>query len=1499
MKRGLHLLTASLAAALAFGVTLYVVRFVSLPLVPWLARAASSDQWTVASSAASLVATGVAAAILRVGREHRAHPAHQEPQLPRNFDAQLVRTITNPYRLGVHRARAADESGTHLDDAASLPPYVARTFDPKLRDMLGGSRFVLLVGDAAAGKSRSAFQAVAAVLPRHMLVAPRDRGSVEAAIQEALRYRDCVLWLDGLTRLAGPEGLTDADVSRLLAGRKCHRVIVATVTSSDLAKFTNRNDGATRDINREVLSQAQQIRVPRMFDEEELRRARLLQRDPRIGEALGHPQYGLPEYIAAGPELFDRWQTEALGGGEHARGAALISAAVACVRAGLIGAIPASLVERLHSRYLQQRGGKGAGPESLQAAWRWATEAGRIASALSIDDSSGTRRVEVFGYLVDECDRRATPAEHVSDGTLEAALGEASATEAMRIGQTARDYGRYRIALAAFTQAAEDRRRRLGESERNTLVSRNKMARARRALGMLTEALAEHEDILRIQLENGPRDDRDTLTTRDNVARTKRALGFYAEAEAEHRAVLAARSGLLGPDHAETLTSANNHARALVASGEYAEGEAEHRAVLAARSRVLSDADSGVRGDLNPDTLTSRNDHARALYRLNRLAEAEAGHKAAYQSQVQVLGAEHPDTLVSLNDLARVHLAMGEVALAFEECTAALNARTRLLGPDHHDTLNSRNDLARISLALGLPGDAEAGHRAAFGARSHALGPRHPETLVSLADLAVTHAVLGRHAEALEECDRALEGLTAALGFEHPIVGRVRGEREDIQRRLDQMMPASELPGPPGARTNGYRRMPVIRRPARLVSSPDIATIDGHLPRVQEITNPALLAGPARLPARAGGSRGTATPYVLRDFDGPLRRALGGSGFVLLIGDAVTGKSRSAFEAMSAVLPDHYLIAPRRRGAVGPAVDLAAAERRSVLWIDDLYELAGPDGLTRGQVARLIGDPACHRLIIACISHADLRRFTDLSDSAARQTNREAIELAHRFAVDREWSDNEMLRLTHRTAALSADHPLVRQAAHRDLTRRLVAADEVLSTWRSVRADASARGPVVLSAALISAAVDCRRAGMSNPLSRRLLSRIHHAYLPPDYHLAGNDLEAAWELATAPDPITAALTVSQRRRTSEDDGETYLDVFSYLVDERDREAGTADQVPSLVLYACLAEAEAAEAMRIGQVASNYGLYRIALDAFAQAARDRSRRLGPEDPDTLASRDKEARALRFLGELSRAEALHAEVTEIQQRVLGSTDHATLTSRDNRARVLRVLKRLAEAEAEHQAVLAIRASLLGAENADTLTSRNNLARVWQAMSRRPAAEREFRTVAAARARVLGDGHRDTLTSLDDLASVLAESGQLAEAAEIYERVVAGRTSLLGPAHARTAASAEALAKVRRDLGGEPDPGSGADRQDPSEQALDSGRPVVAGGRPDEARDPVTAAGTMEPEAGNPSRPAPADHTSAGGRPAARSSATGSSAAGQAVATRVIRLVRHLAARYSALP
>ncbi len=1385
------------AAVISFGLTLWIVRFAPLPFVPWLSHAPASDRWTVGSTAASLVATAV------VGWLHRAsHPVHtpvhpeSAPGVAECFTA-AVSKIADPCILGVHPARAGNDSGPERGDYPPLPPYVRRSFDHELRALLDRSRFVLLVGDAATGKTRSAWEALATCLPEHILVSPADRDAVGTAISEALGQKRCVLWLDSLYRLAGPEGLTSADVKKLTSG-PAHRVIVATITVSDLATFGSRSDGAIREINRDVLQLARRILVPRMFDAEELARAERLASDPRIAGALRHREYGLPEYIAAGPEHYDSWQAEALGGGPHERGAALISAAVDCYRAGLRDSLTADLVERLHERYLKPRSGRSEITETLAEARHWATTVGLTTTALTIVEAADVRRVEVFGYLVDEYERQATVAQRVPDFTLEAALGEASATEAMRIGQTARDSGRYQIALLAFTQAAEDRRRRLGETDRNTLISRNKKARAIRALGRLQEARAEQESILAIQLEVRPRDDRDTLLTRDDLARTKRALGHYAEAAAEHLEVETARTTLLGPYHQDTLTSANNHARALRALGGYAESEAKHRAVMAARARVLTDPVTGIKGELHPDTINSRNDHARALYDLGRLAEAEAEHRATHEDRRHILGHDHPDTLMSLGDLARVHLAMDRIDLALEECTQTLNARTLVLGPDHHDTLNSRNDLARIKMAMGLLGEAEAGHQATYGARSRVLGPGHPETLTSLADLAVVHAAMERLGQALAEFNLALDGLCAALGPDHPDCERVRSARDEIRRRLGESDHGSSLPV--GGRA-GSRRLPSMRKPSRQVGSLDIVSVRGQLPLVREIISARALGAPTQHLSHGGAPLGysDALPYVPRDFDGPLRAALAGSGFVLLAGDALSGKTRSAFEAVIARLPDHIIIAPRRRSAVSQAVEMAAEQHRCVLWLDDLYQLAGPDGLASTQVNRLLRDPRHHRVIVACITRGDLDRFTDRSDSAARQANREVIARAHQFSVPREWTDQEMVRLTAASTELGPRHPL-RQQLTRNVPLQLAGGADLLDSWRALHSDPRASDEAIVAAALVSAAVACRRVGMSNPLSRGLLSRIYHAYLPPGFR-GGSDrsLEEAWHWVMEPHPVAAALTLSEICRGPAGSGEAFLDVCSYLVDEFDRNATPADQVPEIVLSACLSEAEAAEAMRIGQTASNYGLFRPALNAFSQAARDRTARLGKEHPDTLASRDKEARAWRFLGELSRAEEQHTEVLQTQQRVLGPTDHATLTSRDNRARVRRVLGRVAEAKVEHEEVLSIRSSLLGAEDADTLTTHNNLGRVHAALGELPSAEATFRAVAAARGRVLGEGHRDTLTSLADLAGVLVRSGQLGAAQDLLAAVVRGRTELLGPEHPSTRHSVAALAAVLPEMAG----------------------------------------------------------------------------------------------------
>jgi tetratricopeptide (TPR) repeat protein len=1232
------------------------------------------------------------------GGDHGSEPGDGLPA-DGTFIVLPVRDITDPVLLGVRPARPASPGASELP---ALPPYIGRSADGALRDLLTRSGFVLLIGDSATGKTRTAYEAVRAVLPEHIVVAPQDRDDVAVAIKKAAQLPWCVLWLDDVYRLAGPEGLTSADVARLIDDRpEHHRVILATITVSDLAKFTDRRDDANRRVNQAVLTQAHRVALARMFDQDELRRARQLAGDPRIADALKHPEYGLPEYLAAGPELFDLWQAESLGGGPHARGAALISAAVDCRRAGLYRPLSADLIQRLHLDYLP-RTGRSGDVESLESAWDWATQAGHVQAPLTLVEPDGSR-YQVFSYLVDEFERRATPADNVPGRTLMAALREADPTESMRIGQNARNYGSYRIALQAFTQAAEGRRDRFSDDNRDTLTSRNKVGRAMRSLGRLREAEAEHRDILRIQRRVFSEDDPDTLTTRDNLARALRAQGYTEEAERQHRAVLEARIRVLGDDHPDTLTSRNNLARAMRQLGRPEEAVREHRAIVAARTRILVDEHFG-RGEEHPDTLMSRNDLARALRDMGRLDEAEAEHGAVLAARIRVLGEDHPDTLVSRSDLAGVLLDLGRLDEAVSEYRAALLGNTRVLGEEHYHTRATRQALA------------------------------------------------------------------------------------ELEELINSAQPGDSPAAPEVTPTSASWRSPVSVPPGGRVPLPsDLLMINGRWPQVREISDPTVL-GVRRSRTDHPHGADAVVPYVTRDIDGHLRGLLEESGFVLLVGPSATGRTRTAYEAAAEMLPGHLLVAPQKRSAVAVAIEVAAELHKCVLWLDEFYRLAGPEGLTSAHVDRLIGDRKHHRVILASISDFDLARFTDQSDSATRQTNRDVIRQAHIIRMNREWTDSEVRRLREQGVDPSIADAMTNEA-QRCLPLYLIAGSEVFGRWAAERDGGSAhpRG-----AALISAAVDCRRAGMLHPPSRTLITELHRHYLeaPNGSGAAGESVEAAWRWARTLGPAIPALTLIDpviARRPHETVG---VEVLNYLVDEYERMAAVSDHVPNDVLEGTLREADATEAMRIGQTARDSGRFDIAFLAFSQAADDRASRLGPDHPDTLAARDKRARARRFRNELAEAEREHREVIEAQQRTLGENDPATLTSRDNLARVLRALGRLSAAEEEERAVLVARTRILGADNPDTLTSRNGLARILHALGQLELAESEFHAVVEARTRILGPDHRDTLTSRNDLAAVLAGSGRTAEAKAEYQAAVTGRMRVLGADHPDTRASQAAL-------------------------------------------------------------------------------------------------------------
>ncbi len=1222
---------------------------------------------------------------------HKAAGQVSEPPAPpltdRGQDARVrahARCIATPVTnildlslIGVRPARPDRKRGESRDPGLT-PRYVLRSVDHELRGLLTRSSFILLMGDSAAGKTRTAYEAVAAVLPGHTLVAPLTAGAeaMGEAMRTARALPRCVLWLDDFYKLGGRGELTASDVSDLIDDEECHRVIMATLTVSEYAKFADKSEASVGQISQKVLRRAHRILLPRMLDDAELKRAEGTN-DSRISDALKHPQYGLAEYLAAGPELFDRWQKERLRGGGHARGAALISAAVDCRRAGMYASLSVDLVERIHENYLSPSGAR-KDSESLGSAWAWATMHGSVTGALAVRRDGETKLVEVFDYLTDEYERLATPMDQVPTSTLLASLRYATASEAMRIGQIAQRYGQYSIALQAFTNAAEKRTRRLGPQDRSTLISRNSVARAIRLLGRFDDAEAEHRDVLAIQRSVLGEYDLDTITSLDNHARALRLLGRYDSAEAEHRTALDIRWSALGPSDPATLTSRNGLARVLLALGRAEEAEREHRAVLAARIRILAEDDWYGLAEDHPDVLTSRNDLGRTLLALGRLKEAEAECRAALEARIRVLGRDHPQTLSSRVDLGRVLLALGRLDEAQEDFRAALLARTRILGKDHPDTADSRDRL-----------------------------------------------------EAIED--------------------RIRTAQADAVLSV----------GGRGLLEHG-----------------------GYTPLLSQITDPREVGVQAARTDQPLSRVGSSVPgYIRRDVDDHLRGLLKESGFVLLVGESATGKTRTAFEAAATVLPDYPLIAPQDRISVGEAVTLAAELPKCVLWLDDLYRLMGREGLTRDHVTRLINDRKHHRIILATIREADLAHLTDASAIAVMQMNRDALQQAHYVRLHREWTTPEMRELAAVAPELA---DIIGRTQAKSLPLYLTGGAEQFGRWR---AECSRTARHRRGAALVSAAVDLSRAGLFHAPSRALINDIHRYYL--DGRDPDDDLDSAWDWATTPGPATAALTIRKQHKAPSVD-EDHAEVLSYLVDEYERVATAEDQPPDETFVAALDEANTTEAMRIGLVAMGNGRYPVALAAFTKAAEGRVRRFKSDHPATLASRSQRARLLRLTGRLAEAEEEQRAVLRDQDRVLGPNDPATLTSRDNLARILRVTGRYPEAEAEHRAVLAARTRILGADHPDTLASRNHLARVLHALGQYEIAETEFRVVLAARSKApqLGVDHPRTLATRHDLASVLRDSGNLAEAKIQYRVVLQARTKVLGSNHPDTMATRAAL-------------------------------------------------------------------------------------------------------------
>ena len=235
---------------------------------------------------------------------------HQAPWWRESVDPQALTPAGVPSRVAdVEDLRAF---GVHSSSSHAFGPYfdyLDRDKDSALNAALaqargGGNRVVLVVGDSAAGKTRSACEALRRdrLLRSWRMVVPLSDGGLSRLVNADLGWQDTVIWLDDLDKYLG-RGL-DLGTLRRVLGDAATVVVVATMRTSQLqARQSGLADPAWEFLTDD--EQVTRLDLDAALSDRELETAHAQIFDNTLLSAL-EQGVGLGEWLVAGPELMKK-----------------------------------------------------------------------------------------------------------------------------------------------------------------------------------------------------------------------------------------------------------------------------------------------------------------------------------------------------------------------------------------------------------------------------------------------------------------------------------------------------------------------------------------------------------------------------------------------------------------------------------------------------------------------------------------------------------------------------------------------------------------------------------------------------------------------------------------------------------------------------------------------------------------------------------------------------------------------------------------------------------------------------------------------------------------------------------------------------------------------------------------------------------------------------------------------------------------------------------------
>ena len=340
--------------------------------------------------------------------------------------------------------------------------------------------------------------------------------------------------------------------------------------------------------------------------------------------------------------------------------------------------------------------------------------------------------------------------------------------------------------------------------------------------------------------------------------------------------------------------------------------------------------------------------------------------------------------------------------------------------------------------------------------------------------------------------------------------------------------------------------------------------------------------------------------YVPRDTDtaqfgvrAQVAAAAERGGFVLLVGGSSVGKTRSAAEAVRALLPDWWLVHP-----AGPAEVVALAQMpmpQTVVWLDELQDyLDGEHGLTGGVVRALLGPP--HRVVIIGTlwpdRHAAYTAVPAYRGPDPHARERQVLDLAAVIRIAPAFSPAEQER-ARAAAGRDARLKIALESAGYGLTQTLAAAPQLVARWEG----AQTASPYAW--AVLTAALDAARLGARAPLSADFLcsAAVDYCTSQQQAEAPGNWFEQA--LAYATEKLHGAVAALSPAGSGMGRIAGYT-VADYLTQHASRERYYA-RVPASTWDALTSHIrDPADVARLADSASNRLLYCYAIPLYRNA-----------------------------------------------------------------------------------------------------------------------------------------------------------------------------------------------------------------------------------------------------------------------------------------------------------